>query len=296
MRLSVVVTTYNQPEWLEKVLWGFEAQTFRDFELLVADDGSDDRTRTLLDRLRPQLGFPLRHVWHAHDGFRKCTILNAAIAVAEGEYLFFTDGDCIPRPDVLAVHAANARRGAFISGGYLKLPIETSRRIMREDILAGRATDHEWLRRNGVPRSKRLARLKWGPIVAAFLDRITTTRATFNGHNASAWRDDLVRVNGFDERLEYGGLDRELGERLENAGVRGRQFRHRALVVHLDHPRGYRNTEAMARNRAIRDEVAAQRITRAPVGLDRHTGAAAAAPGDAATGPTSAESGARSPA
>jgi len=272
MRLSVVITTYNQPAWLEKVLWGFEAQTFRDFEVLVADDGSDSPTQQLIDRLRPLLGYSLRHVWHAHEGFRKCAILNAAIAVAGGEYLFFTDGDCIPRRDLLAVHAAHAERGRFISGGYLKLPMSTSEAITREDILAGRATEHGWLRAHGTPLTRRSLRLAWGAGMAAMLDRLTPTGATFNGHNSSAWREDLVRVNGFDERLEYGGLDRELGERLENAGVRGKQLRHRALVVHLDHPRGYRNVEAMARNRAIRDEVAAKKIMRAPAssGLDRH--------------------------
>ena len=111
-------------------------------------------------------------------------------------------------------------------------------------------------------------------IVNKDLSGVDLTGATFNGHNASVWRDDLIRVNGFDERLEYGGLDRELGERLENAGVRGVQLRHRALVVHLDHPRGYRRTEAMARNRAIRDEVAAGRIARTPAGLDRHLASA----------------------
>lgn len=274
MRLSVVVTTYNHPEWLEKVLWGFEAQTFRDFELLVADDGSDDRTRELLDRLRPLVGYPLRHVWHAKQGFRKCTILNAAIAASEGEYLVFTDGDCIPRRDLLAVHAAEASRGRFLSGGYLKLPMETSQAITREDILEGRSTDYAWLRAHGTPASMQARRLHWGPLMSRLLDGLTTTRPTFNGHNASAWRDDLVRVNGFDERLEWGGLDREIGERLENAGVKGTQIRHRALVVHLDHGRGYKRPEAIARNRAIRDEVAAKRLARTPEGLDRHLTAA----------------------
>ncbi len=270
MRMSIVVTTYQHPTWLEKVLWGFESQTFRDFELLVADDGSDDETRAVIDGMRTQVGYPLRHVWHAHEGFRKCTILNAAIAVAGSDYLFFTDGDCIPRPDVLAVHARHARKGRFLSGGYLKLPMSTSGRITKNDILAGRATDLRWLRAHGTRVDRQSLRLAWGPRLAAFLDRVTPTGATFNGHNSSVWREDLVMVNGFDERLEYGGLDRELGERLENAGVRGAQIRHRALVVHLDHPRGYRRAEALARNRAIRDEVAAKKIMRAPVGLDRH--------------------------
>lgn len=272
MRLSVVVTTYNHPEWLEKVLWGFEAQTFRHFELLVADDGSDAPTRALVERLSPQLGYPVRHIWHPKQGFRKCTILNAAIAASEAEYLCFTDGDCIPRPDFLAVHAATAERGRFLSGGYLKLPMETSQAITREDILEGRSTDYAWLRAHGTPASSQSVRLYWGPVVSRVLDALTTTRPTFNGHNASAWREDLVRVNGFDERLEWGGLDREIGERLENAGVKGTQIRHRALVVHLDHGRGYKRPEAIARNRAIRDEVAADRLTRTPAGLDRHLG------------------------
>jgi glycosyltransferase involved in cell wall biosynthesis len=275
MRLSVVITTYDHPEWLEKVLWGFEAQTFRDFEVLVADDGSDERTSALLDRLRKQLAFPLRHVWHEKQGFRKCTILNEAIARAEGEYLFFTDGDCIPRRDLLAVHAGLARRGRFLSGGYLKLPLETSRAITRDDIMAGRATDYAWLRAHGTPADKQSRRLFWGPGLARLLDALTTTGATFNGHNASVRREDLVKVNGFDERLEWGGLDRELGERLENAGVRGTQVRHRAIVVHLDHGRGYKRPEAIAKNRAIRDEVAARKLTRTPAGLDRHLAGAA---------------------
>lgn len=270
MRMSVVVTTYNQPEWLEKVLWGYQAQTFRDFELLIADDGSDDRTRTLIDGLRPRFDYSLRHIWHPHEGFRKCVILNAAAAVAEGEYMFFTDGDCIPRPDLLATHMRHATRGHFLSGGYLKLPMEASTRITTDDILAGRATDYTWLRSQGVPWSRKLQRFAWGERLSTLLDRVTPTHASFNGHNSSVWRDDLIRVNGFNESMAWGGLDREFGERLENAGVRGLQLRHRALVVHLDHPRGYRNMEDIARNIAIREEVVAKRITRTPVGLDRH--------------------------
>ena len=270
MRLSVIVTTYNQPAWLEKVLWGFSAQTFRDFEVLIADDGSDQVTRDTIDRLRRTLSYPVHHIWHEHRGFRKCEILNRAIIASAGDYLFFTDGDCIPRRDLLAVHHAQARRKRFLSGGYLKLPLEISQWITREDIVAGRATDYRWLRKHGVPRSRRLARLWLGPLTAGILDRLTPTGPTWNGHNASAWRDDLFRANGFDERMEWGGLDRELGERLENAGIRGKQIRHRAIVVHLDHPRGYKKHEAIARNREIRDETARQRLTRTPVGIDRH--------------------------
>ena len=270
MRISVVVTTYNQPEWLELVLWGYAAQRRPPLEVVVADDGSGPETRAVIERMRAVAGFPLRHIWHDDRGFRKCEILNRAIIAAEGDYLLFTDGDCIPRGDLLDVHATHAEPGHFLSGGYLKLPLELSRRITPGDVTAGHATDYRWLREHGAPRSRRLTRLRLGPRTARLLDAITPTRASFNGHDSSAWRSDVIAVNGFDERMRYGGLDREIGERLENAGVRGKQIRHRAIVVHLDHPRGYRDEEALRQNRAIRDETARTRRVRTPEGLDRH--------------------------
>lgn len=270
MRISVIITTYNQPEWLELTLRGFAAQTITDFEVVLADDGSGVETAERIEALRPDLPFRLERVWHEDRGFRKTEILNRAILAAGGDYLVFTDGDCIPRADFLDVHRRLAERGRFLSGGYVKLPMEVSERITAADVAAGRATNVPWLRSQGAPLSRRLLRLAAGPRVGSLLDRLTPTRASWNGHNASGWKDDLVAVNGYEERMGYGGLDRELGERLENAGVRGRQIRHRALVVHLDHPRGYRDPAVLARNREIRDEVAASGRTRAMVGLDRH--------------------------
>lgn len=272
MRLSVLITTYNQPAWLELVLLGYRVQTFRDFEVLVADDGSDERTRSVIDGARSQLGVPLHHVWHEDRGFRKCTILNRAIEASSGEALLFTDGDCIPRPDLLAVHDAQLQRGRFLSGGYAKLPEHVSRAITAGDVLSGNATSWRWLRAHGAPASRALLRLRMPPATGRLLDALTTTRPTFNGHNSTVWRDDVIRANGFDERMGWGGLDRELGERLENAGVRGKQIRHRAHVVHLHHRRGYRKPEIEAANRAIRDETARLKRTRTEHGIDNRAG------------------------
>lgn len=270
MRLSVIITTYDQPDWLERTLLGFSVQESAAFELVVADDGSGPETAKRLDAVRPRISVPIRHVWHEDRGFRKTEILNKAILASEGDYLVFTDGDCIPRPDFLAVHRRLAEPGRFLSGGYVKLPARVAARITPEDVLAGRATSVRWLRRQGAPLSRRLVRLAAGPLAGRLLDALTPTRATWNGHNASAWRADVVGVNGFEERMGYGGLDREFGERLEHSGVRGKQVRHRALVVHLDHPRAYRDPAVLEANLRIRRETAATHRTRALVGLDRH--------------------------
>lgn len=267
MRISVVITTYNQPAWLELVLLGYSVQVFRDFEVLVADDGSDERTRNVIEGMRPRLGAALHHVWHEDRGFRKCTILNRAIEASNGEALLFTDGDCIPRPDLLAVHDRNLERGRFLSGGYAKLPARVSTAITAQDVLSGNATSWRWLRAHGASATRALLRLRVPPALGRMLDTLTPTRPTFNGHNAAVWREDVIRANGFDERMGWGGLDRELGERLENAGIRGKQIRHRAHVVHLHHERGYRKPEIEAANRAIRDETARLRRTRTEHGI-----------------------------
>jgi glycosyltransferase involved in cell wall biosynthesis len=270
MRFSVVVTTYNQPRWLELVLCGYAVQDFRSFELLIADDGSDERTAGVIAGAAAASDVPIHHIWHEDHGFRKCEILNKAILAASGDVLVFTDGDCIPRRDFLAVHDRLMRPGRFLSGGYAKLSEAASHAITCDAVERGLATDLDWLRSHGAEPHRAVRRLGLGARTARIMDALTLTRPTFNGHNAAVWRSDALRANGFDERMGWGGLDRELGERLENAGIRGLQVRHRAHVVHLHHERGYRRPEVIQANRAIRDETAATRRTSTPAGLDRH--------------------------
>ena len=270
MRLSVIVGTYQSPEWLEKVLWGYLAQTHRDFELLIADDGSTDETAQTIARYEHE-GVPIRHVWQRDDGFRKSRILNKAIVAARSEYLVFTDGDLIPRADFLAVHAGFAAKGRFLSGGCVRLPMEVSRAVTRADVVEGGVFSVRWIRARGGGASRGWTKLAVPALAAAAADRMTTTRPTWNGGNASGWRRDLIAANGFDERMGYGGQDRELGRRLENAGVRGYGVRYRALCVHLDHERGYANRESIRMNQAIRRRTRSERVTWTPFGIEKST-------------------------
>ena len=271
MHLAVVLSTYQSPEWLEKVLWGYLNQQHRDFELVIADDGSTEETAGMVARYADR-GISMRHIWHKDDGFRKSRILNRAIVAARGDYLVFSDGDCIPRADFLAVHAALATKGRFLSGGYVKLSMDVSRAIIRGDVEAGRAFSVPWIRSRGARGRRRMAKLAVPSFAAAAADRLTTTRPTWNGHNASGWRADIVAVNGFDERMAYGGQDRELGERLDNAGVRGYGIRYRAICVHLDHDRGYANLGSIRQNKAIRRHTRLKRVTWTPFGIDKSQG------------------------
>lgn len=267
MRVSVIITTFDQPEQLEKVLWGYANQRHRDFQLMIADDGSGPATTEVVDRVSALAGLDVVHVWHEHRGFRKTEILNRAILAADSEYLIFSDGDCIPRDDFVAVHASLAQPGSFLSGGYLKLSREVSSKISVADVRAGDATDAAWLRERGWRPGKRALRLMRRQRLAAVLDAITPTRRTWNGHNSSAWKSALVAVNGFDLDMAYGGLDRALGERLMNAGVRGKQVRHRTPCLHLHHERPYADPLKWKRNHEIRDRIRRNRETRAVHGI-----------------------------
>jgi len=253
--MGVVITTYNSPLWLEKVLTGYECQSDEDFETIIADDGSDDETRSLIDQFRARGKLNIRHVWHEDNGFRKTEILNKAIKETDVDYLIFTDGDCIPRADFIAVHRQHAEPNSFLSGGYLKLTMPVSQQISKDDIEQQRPFDRSWLLEQGQPKNHKLWKLVKSPMLAQWLNRLTPAKASWNGMNSSTWRDALLRVNGFDERMQYGGLDRELGERLWNLGFQSQRVRYQAICLHLDHKRGYSRPEIWARNNAIRADV-----------------------------------------
>jgi hypothetical protein len=110
--------------------------------------------------------------------------------------------------------------------------------------------------------------------VMACLDRATPVQRALCGANASLFRADALKVNGFDETIKYGGGDKEFGVRLENAGVRGQHMRYTAPLVHLDHPRGYSDPEKIRLHKARIAEVRRQRIAWTPDGLEKGAGPA----------------------
>lgn len=269
MKLSVIMTTYNSPEWLEKVLWGYSVQTHKDFELIIGDDGSTKDTRDVTDRIREETGMAIKHIWQEDKGFRKCRILNKSILEVESDYVVFTDGDCIPRPDFLEVHAREAEPGRYLSGGYHKLPMSTSKAITKDDIVSGRCFDLKWLKAHGLKSSYKNSKLTATPLRARVFNMLTPTACNFKGSNGSAWLKDTIAVNGFDERMPWGGLDREFGVRLMNSGVKPKHVRYNAIVIHLDHKRGYKDPNLVTANKALRVNSEKQRKTRTEHGIEQ---------------------------
>lgn len=268
-KISVIISTYNAEEWLKKVLWGFNCQIFKDFEVVIADDGSGPKTKELLGEMSENVFYNIIHVWQEDDGFQKSRILNKAVEACNAEYIIMTDGDCIPREDFVEVHYINKEPGYFISGGYYMLPMNISKLITLEDIEKQNCFNIHWLKEKGIPKTFKNNKLTASGLVSKLLNTITPTNASWNGHNSSGWKKDILNVNGFDERMQYGGQDRELGERLFNFGIKSKQLRYSAVCVHLDHKRGYKTPESIAKNQAIRKETRSNKLVWTHYGITK---------------------------
>lgn len=263
--VGIIISTYNNPTWLEKVLWGYLCQIHPANEIIIADDGSKEDTKQLIENFKGKL--PIKHIWHEDNGFQKSRILNKALIASESDYLIFTDQDCIPRKDFIATHLKYAQKGFFLSGGYFKLPMNISQALSQEDIKTGKAFSMSWLKDRKIKCNFKCTKLTGNHRFARFMNFITPTKATWNGCNASGWRTNLMAINGFNEEMQYGGQDREFGERLFNLGIQSKQIRYSAIVLHLDHKRPYKTKESIDKNRKIRRNTRKAGIIETPNGI-----------------------------
>jgi glycosyltransferase involved in cell wall biosynthesis len=253
MRTELIVATYENPRALALCLASVARQRVRPDAVAVADDGSGPETAAVIAAFAAaHPGTPVRHVRHEDIGFRKAAILNRAIAGSTADLLIFIDGDVMIHPGFVARHLALARPDRWASGSLIRLDAAATTAVTEADVAAGRVFDRGWLRDNRAfdRLGTWLKAMPFPKPVMALLDRLSPVQRAWCGANASAFREAILLVNGFDESMRWGGGDKELGVRLTNAGVRGRHLRFTAPLVHLDHPRGYADPAHKAANRA----------------------------------------------
>lgn len=267
-RIATVVATYNWPGALDRVLASLASQTYRNVEVIVADDGSGSETADLVNRWSGRAPFPVRHVWQEDEGFRAAAIRNRAVAASEAGYILFLDGDCVVRPDFLARHAALADPGRFVAGNRVLLSREFSERIISQRIDVSAWTDRRWVSERlsgGLTRWLPLLRLPPG----AWRDRAPRAWEGAKTCNLGIWRSDFLAVNGLDERYTgWGYEDSDLVIRLIRHGVSRRDGRLGTTVLHLWHQERERvgTEQNLARLAAIQENPE----VRAELGVDRY--------------------------
>lgn len=234
--ISVIVTTWNREDALDAVLRSLSGQTDRDFEVVIADDGSGEATATLVADWMPRLGVPLKHVWQEHRGFRAAEIRNRAILASRGAYCVFLDGDCIARPDFVATHRSLAESGWFVTGNRILMSEQLTTNVLHDHLDPARWSYRQWMRergRGGINRTVPLIRLPLGPLRKLRFRAWRGARSC----NLAIWRSDLDRVDGFDCAYQgWGREDSDLLVRLLHAGVKRKDGVFATGVLHLWHP------------------------------------------------------------
>jgi glycosyltransferase involved in cell wall biosynthesis len=238
--ISVVVSTYNREDALDAVLRSLSRQTDRQFEVVVADDGSDAATTRVVESWS-HLPVPLKHVRHEHHGFRLAEIRNRAILVSAGSYCIFLDGDCLVRPNFVAAHRRLAEPGCFVTGNRVQLSQNLSRLILDERLEAETWPSGHWAghrARGDVNRFLPLLLLPLGPL----RKRVGRRWRGAQGCNMAFFRSDIERVDGFDAAFTgWGREDSDMFVRLIRHGVLRKDGRHATTVLHLWHPESDRS-------------------------------------------------------
>ena len=263
--ISVIVATYNREDALDAVLRGLSRQSDRNFETIVADDGSGPATARVIETWTSRGNFPLAHVRHEDRGFRLAEIRNRAIVKSAGEVCIFLDGDCIPRPTFVAAHRRLAEPGWFVAGNRILVGRALTARILdghlEPELWDARTWAARWTR-GEVNRLLPLVPLPLGPL------RRLGPRAwrSARGTNLAIRRDDLVRVDGFDAAFSgWGREDSDIMVRLMRSGIRRKDGRFATGVLHLWHPDFDRSR--LAENERMLDEVIRGDRVRAVRGL-----------------------------
>ena len=228
LSLTLVVNTFNQPDFLRRVLNAVTKQSEKPREAVLADDGSDLETCSVFTTWAAAQSFPCHRVWQERAGFRRARILNLAIARASGEYMVFLDGDTVPHPCFVADHCRMARPGSFVQGHRALIEKRAASSFGLGDFFSDRRRALLGGQLRGLKHAFRWPRA---------LRRYRADLRGIRGCNLAIWKADLLKVNGYNEAfIGWGREDSELAVRLISAGVRRLDVRGWAICYHLWHP------------------------------------------------------------
>jgi len=257
---SLIISTYNREDALELTLLGVLNQSAMPDEVIIADDGSRDSTRDLIDRYRDKFPIPLRHCWHEDLGFRLASIRNKAIAMAKGEYIIMIDGDIIMHRHFIGSHKKTAKANQFIQGSRVLL-----QPILTQQALSGKQVDFSFFQQG--------LRNRFNTIHSSLLSKIVSFHSSkhdrIRGANLSFWRSDVLRVNGFNEDfIGWGREDSEFAVRMKNFGVSRMHLKFMGFGYHLFHKESPR--DSLKKNDQILEQAINQRLTRCENGIDKY--------------------------
>ncbi len=237
-KVSLVIAVYNKANNLQLIFTALARQTFKDFEIIVADDGSGKEIADVVNKAKRDYPFRIKHLWHADKGWRKNMMLNYAIQESTADYIIFIDGDCIPSERFMEDHFTHREKKFVLLGRRVEHGERWAKKLTVEKIRSGEFERYSLL--DILDAAKGMSsRLEHGiRIPFEFVRRMTKKSDGMLGCNFSTFKEHLVAVNGFDEAYDGpgSGEDSDIFFRLHLIGVKGKSLRNLAIQYHLWHP------------------------------------------------------------
>lgn len=260
MKTALLISTYNWSDALNLVLRSVLNQTRFPDEILIADDGSKEETKTLIEEFKNEINVPVEHFWQEDKGFRKSKILNKAIAQTTADYIIQIDGDCIIHKNFIYDHIKSAQKECYVYGSRVNiLPEYVS------EVLEKKVTIFNFFSKEIKNRTRSLSI----PFLSKLYKSHYEISKKFRGCNVSFWRNDVMAVNGYNEDFEgWGREDSDLVIRMGNNGVVAKRLRYAGIVYHLFHKSNSKNNLEM--NDKIQKETIEKRVIKVSNGIDKY--------------------------
>ncbi|CAM1354991.1 MULTISPECIES: glycosyltransferase family 2 protein [Tenacibaculum] len=235
MDIALLISTYNWPKALHMVLSTVHNQTVLPNEILIADDGSTEDTKKVIEEWKEKLTIPIKHLWHEDKGFRKTIIMNKAVASSSSDYIVQIDGDILLEKHFIQDHIKNAKKGFFIKGSRALILKDRTENILNNQI---------FVLKEEVKYVKNTINATRMPLFAPIFRKDKFKSNNVKGCNFAFWKKDFIAVNGYDNDMDgWGHEDIELAARLTNLGIKQRQLKMVAICFHLHHKFNDRGNE-----------------------------------------------------
>lgn len=226
-KCTLVTPTYNWPNALELLLLSIMNQTVLPDEVIIADDGSKEDTRALIEDFQKKFPVPLIHIWHDDIKNRKPRIMNQAIAKAQYDYIIEIDGDIIMNKHFIEDHLKFAQKGFYLFGSRVNI-----QETLLTELFSKKIIDFNFFSK-GIKKRGRTIRI---PFMMNFAKIVDKRSSKLRGCNMSFWREDFIKINGFNEDLVGWGIDdSEMIERLHNIGIKGKRLKFAGIAYHIYH-------------------------------------------------------------
>lgn len=259
-KCSLVAPTYNWPEALELLLLSVKNQTTLPNEVIIADDGSNENTKQLIERFKKDFPVPLIHIWHKDDKNRKPAIMNKAIASANFNYIIEIDGDIIMHKHFVEDHLSLAQDGQFLYGSRVNIKANYLNTLFNKKQITFNVFS------KGIKKRGRTLHI---PILAKLQEQEVTRSSKLRGCNMSFWKEDFITVNGFNEDLVGWGIDdSEMIQRLLNIGIKGRRLKFKGLAYHIYHKE--QSKDNFYKNEIIEKQTTENNVTYIEKGIDKY--------------------------